>query len=272
MKKPLFTILFLASIASAVSQNNDYIRARYQLTYKPSKTYKDIIKKEEMLLLINKDSSTFISLGKYLIDSVFSKPEEQIVLEDLTRDFIKYHTEINEVVKKDHQSGKIIVITEIISGFVFKYKEDLHIFQWIIDPEKKIINGYQCQKATTHFAGRDYIAWFTNEIPISDGPYKFNGLPGLIIEIYDTDDHYHYALTSFKESKMPNVIYERKKDYFEVNREVDKKEFFRIKESYSYKSIMPNIEAKGITIDKEIKNIMEQIINNSDNPIELIEF
>ena len=267
MKKPLFTILFLASIASAVSQNNDYIRARYQLTYKPSKTYKNLTRKEDMLLFIDQESSTFVSFGKYAMDSVFSlKDKGQLIF--ATQKPLR--TSFREVITKNYQSNKIIVTDKTILEDRLKYKEDLNLFQWAIDLEKKIINNYPCQKATTHFAGRDYIAWFSSEIPISDGPYKFNGLPGLIIEIYDTDDHYHYVLMSFKRSKMPHLIFtENKKDYFDV----DKQEFFRIKnESYTYKRIRQDLEVKGIKIGKEIKNMIDQDIKNSDNPIELIEF
>ena len=49
-----------------------------------------------------------------------------------------------------------------------------------------MIKTYTCKKATTHFRGRDYIAWFTTDIPIVAGPWKFNGLPGLVIDIEDT--------------------------------------------------------------------------------------
>lgn len=59
-------------------------------------------------------------------------------------------------------------------------------FRWVIQKnETKEILGYTCQKATGEFRGRHYTAWFTSEIPVSAGPYKFRGLPGLILEIYD---------------------------------------------------------------------------------------
>ena len=270
MKKSLFTILFLTSIASAVSQNNDYIRARYQLAYKPSKTYKDIIKKENMLLLINQESSKFISLGNYMEDSLYyvvhsSKNKEQFIssMRELP------NTSFRNTVKKDYQLDQIIVTEEIL-GDHFKYKEDLKLFQWVIDSEKKAIKGYNCQKATTHFAGRDYIAWFTGEIPISDGPYKFNGLPGLIIELYDTDDHYHYVLTSFRRLKTPNRSYEEKKDYFDV----DKQKFFQLKMDH-YKNPLKKLEARGIILEisaQEKRKMIEEELKSNDNPIELIDF
>ena len=60
------------------------------------------------------------------------------------------------------------------------------------------ILGYTCHKATTRFRGRDYVAWYTEEIPLSYGPYKFRGLPGLITCIYDKDRDHVFTLQGFE--------------------------------------------------------------------------
>ncbi|MCL1668406.1 GLPGLI family protein [Elizabethkingia ursingii] len=79
-------------------------------------------------------------------------------------------------------------------------------FNWKIIKEVKDKNGYKLQKATTNFGGREWIAWFTQDIPIPEGPYKFGGLPGLIIEINDSKNHYHYELIKIsKLSKTTNT-------------------------------------------------------------------
>lgn len=53
-------------------------------------------------------------------------------------------------------------------------------------------------KATVSHEGREYTAWYTTEIPIADGPYKFWGLPGLILKISDSENHYNFTLESFE--------------------------------------------------------------------------
>lgn len=63
--------------------------------------------------------------------------------------------------------------------------EDATNIKWQLLDEFKEISGYKCQKAATTFRGRNYDAWFTSEIPLSFGPWKFSGLPGLILEVYD---------------------------------------------------------------------------------------
>jgi len=70
-------------------------------------------------------------------------------------------------------------------------KENFKPFKWEILGDTKKIGKFTCQKATTTFRGRLYTAWFTKEIPVPFGPWKFNGLNGLILEVYDTDKVFH---------------------------------------------------------------------------------
>ena len=88
----------------------------------------------------------------------------------------------------------------------FFYTQELGIFDWEIYPETKMIKNYKVQKASTSFAGRDYVAWFTTEVPVSDGPYKFNGLPGLILEIADTRNDYVFSFIGL-EKLTPALTY-----------------------------------------------------------------
>lgn len=75
-----------------------------------------------------------------------------------------------------------------------KYTEAMIPQDWEIQSDTMSILGYACQKATCRWRGRDYTAWFTEEIPISDGPYKFFGLPGLIVSVEDSTGEYGWLL------------------------------------------------------------------------------
>lgn len=84
----------------------------------------------------------------------------------------------------------------------FKYtKEERPKINWLISNEHKKIGQFNCQKAEAKFRGREYSAWFTTEIPLPYGPWKLNGLPGLILEAYDTDKEVYFY---FKSVKYPN--------------------------------------------------------------------
>ncbi|MCJ7932734.1 MAG: GLPGLI family protein [Chryseobacterium sp.] len=65
------------------------------------------------------------------------------------------------------------------------------------------IQGYKCKKATGKAGKRMYIAWFTYEIPINDGPYKFKGLPGLVLKVYDENKFFNFELLSITKIHVP---------------------------------------------------------------------
>lgn len=81
-------------------------------------------------------------------------------------------------------------------------------FKWSLtrDEQKQLLN-YPVKKAVCHYRGRTWIAWYTEEIPINSGPYVFKNLPGLILELYDDQMHYHFLATAIELQSMP--IYRR---------------------------------------------------------------
>lgn len=85
-------------------------------------------------------------------------------------------------------------------------KEKIPEFKWSISSEKKEILGYLCYKAKVSFRGREYIAWFTNEIPISVGPWKFSGLPGVILEIKDVSNIIEFTCVKISYSEDTNEL------------------------------------------------------------------
>lgn len=72
-------------------------------------------------------------------------------------------------------------------------------FDWQIQDETKKIDIYNCNKAIANFRGRNYIAWFTSEIPIHFGPWKFNGLPGAILQVYDESKSFAWTAKKIRQ-------------------------------------------------------------------------
>lgn len=110
----------------------------------------------------------------------------------------------NKVIFKDF-ANKRVTIQDRIIGTVFQYEEPIPKLDWKIEKDKKIILGHDCQKASTKFRGRNYMAWFTTDIPISDGPYLFTGLPGLILEIIDSKGEYAFIANAVE--KKGETVY-----------------------------------------------------------------
>lgn len=67
---------------------------------------------------------------------------------------------------------------------------------WEIDSVTRLISGYECQKATTFFRGRKYIAWFAAALPVNVGPWKFTNLPGAILQVYDESKAFSWTASS----------------------------------------------------------------------------
>ena len=90
------------------------------------------------------------------------------------------------------------------------YTEPWPQMTWTLGTEHQTIIGYDCQKATCHWRGRDYVAWFTAAIPVKAGPWKFGGLPGLILKVYDTERLYTFEAVGLEKGCYAIEKYEYK--------------------------------------------------------------
>ncbi len=94
-----------------------------------------------------------------------------------------------------------------ISAF-FVYPDSIPSLEWNFSDEyTDSIMGYDCRKATVQFAGRSYTAWFTPEIPLPFGPYKFGGLPGLILKLEDAEQQFVWEAVGFERDNTPIMEY-----------------------------------------------------------------
>jgi len=84
-----------------------------------------------------------------------------------------------------------------------RYEEKWRGQEWTLQEDTASFLGHQCQKAMCHWRGRDYIAWFAPDIPISRGPWKFGGLPGLIMKIHDVDSLYVFEAVAIEKGNFP---------------------------------------------------------------------
>lgn len=199
MKKQ-FTIILLmiAFVANAQISANRFF---YELTFKPKK---DSAKTEKVMTIldITKDKSLYRDYTMVAQDSIVKVAVEEMQKSGVFKDMSKMITmpKFAFKIEKEYPGMKETYLDRISSGFTpvqIGYNEEPN-FNWKISPEKEKIGDYDTQKATTEYGGRQWTAWFSTSIPFQDGPYKFKGLPGLIVKIEDKDKNYSWVLKGNK--------------------------------------------------------------------------
>ncbi|WP_066435225.1 GLPGLI family protein [Chryseobacterium sp. CCH4-E10] len=205
--------LFMQTI---LAQTNRFV---YQVTMKPDASDKNDIKTENAYLDISQEKSVFYSENRIKRDSVIQATIQSGGARGFNRDQMQnLRSIINYSVEKDKKNQKTI-FKDRIGRDVYTYDEDRPL-NWKIMQETTKIGEYKVQKAETDFAGRKWTAWFTTDLPYQDGPYKFGGLPGLIVKVEDEKGEYSFDLMkNYKIADFPtlnqfgNTIKVKRTDY-----------------------------------------------------------
>ena len=161
------------------------------------------------MLQVGKRYNRFMDYNEFRFDSLM----------DATAKNLKPYSETGPMMMmalKKRKFRENIVIdkqnnTEIIqrtAGLVqrYQYDEPCPMLKWELAEGDTIIAGYNCKKALTSLWGRDYIAWYAPEVDLPYGPYKFNGLPGLVFMVVDTHDNHKFTLSGLEKVTQYNPI------------------------------------------------------------------
>ncbi|WP_415327560.1 GLPGLI family protein [Chryseobacterium sp. MMS23-Vi53] len=199
MKKILALGLIVLGLIAHAQVNRFY----YDYKYISDSTNKADVKSDMMLLDIDKNGSKYYSREKFVSDSTMKA--------DITKQMKGgFGGSIN--IKRNMKPGMIytsvtktypdykVSLSEKIGQTNYKIEEDQKP-EWKILPDKQKIGDYNAQKATTTFGGREWIAWFSTDIPFQDGPYKFYGLPGLIVKLEDKTGSHIMTLVGNKKTE-----------------------------------------------------------------------
>lgn len=246
------------------------------MTSRPDSTSKTT--REELTQLAVSDSlSEFRSFVRYKADSLLSKYQH------VSLNSTAFNEGMNESTNLPIYTLKGVIIKDLkshncfyygmIDKVLYYYKDNDYPTSWQISSDTASINGYKCQKAFTKFGGRKYTAWFTRQIPISNGPYVFGGLPGLIVLISDATNSYKFKLTRIYQPKenyhiiFPgNIIY-----YQQSGISVSKRDYYS-----SYYANQENFIDKSLSSgmtkfddEENVRKTYKEKIKRRNNPIEL---
>jgi len=195
------SMLFMLTSIMATAQINRFF---YEYKFIPDSNNKEEVKSEMMLLDIDQKGSNYYSRDKFVADSTsMAQVQKQIKggTGNISISRRDNHGQVGYKVTKSYPDFKTYLFTRI-SMDQYKVKEDKKP-EWKILPEKQKIGEYNAQKATTSYGGREWIAWFSIDIPFQDGPYKFYGLPGLIVKLEDTTGSHMMTLVGNKKIAVP---------------------------------------------------------------------
>lgn len=252
--KRLIAFLFIITPILMYGQNT--YRATYVLTYQIDSTNTSSFQTERMFLDFAEDVSVFKSYATHMKDSILQSNNPNALFGIPKSDF-RY--------KIFKTNGQLISLHDY-TAYKYELKEDLPNLDWKLGTETKEILGYTCMMSTTTFAGRDYTAWYTLDIPISEGPYKFYGLPGMILEIYDSKNHYHFEAIGIVKLNAEIII--DNQEYKKISLEEYRKFLKKIDEKPSLILYNPGIQIPKEGLDKYDRNHRERN-KAKNNPIEL---
>nr|WP_298002710.1 GLPGLI family protein [uncultured Flavobacterium sp.] len=219
MRIKLLLLLFILLIANNIyPQESTIYKIDYDIYYN---TDYPMLRKAELFIDIDKDYSIFREDLKKYEWQPSDKKNNLINSADYTMSVAK---NINQRYVKNVNSH--LILFEDFAKKAYLIKDTFPNFNWQILNNKKIVNDLECVKAIGEYRGRKFEVWFTYEIPLSYGPWKFCGLPGLIVEAKSTDDKYSFIATKI----------EKKYELIDLpsaeNKIVTLKEFINIREEF----------------------------------------
>ena len=188
MKKELLIVLMAVAVSytSAQSQKDSTILTvtydvYYQKFEEEPKREKDL-----MRLDIGQHSSQYVSVRLEFV----TKHKNDIMAGKIKNPYTGYTTLRDEVFKNTPDKGFMRFIH--MPGWVSCREKIEGLFDWQLQEGDSVVCEYPCHKAVTTFRGRTWTVWYTLDIPYSDGPWKFCGLPGLVLYAYDSEGYFRF--------------------------------------------------------------------------------
>ena len=286
MRKIFTLCAFTAFLALNAQETAN--RFFYELTFKPQKNSTEV-DKVMTALDISKDKSIYQDYTSLAQDTIIVNAVKKMQTSGVFVDIMKIvkMPKFAYKVSKSYPTMKETYVDKISNKY-FGYEDEIK-FDWKILSDKEKIGEYNTQKATTEYGGRKWTAWFSADMPFQDGPYRFYGLPGLIVKIEDSEKNYSWELKGNKKvenysevteadkmlaqfgmSSAVNIITKDKFDKAYANFKADPLAEYRpymTPESMSVK--MPGTDMTMGEFFKNQEKIAKDFFNSNNNPIEI---
>ncbi|SKB26411.1 GLPGLI family protein [Parapedobacter luteus] len=247
MKSKLLIIISLVHLFffTAAAQNHEGYKIYYDMSFRKDST-SSLTTTELTELLVNGRKSLFRTVLQAEQDTALfyqslQRRSEQAISTNARYRILKDYSD-----QKTHYYEQV----ETLGGVICTYVESQDSMIWSLTNDTATINKFLCQKALLTFGKRTWEAWFCPDIPISDGPYKFCGLPGLIVRIRDRTDSWLFDLKRIEH--VPAFIVDL--TFLHSAEVVNKLELYKRKWNYRYNWLQINQAAGNIgPVDEEMR-------------------
>ena len=234
-------LLLLASLAlQAVARDplidRAYMKCLYRYVYL-NDTLTGKTKNDLLVLQIGTRISKCFSHYSNQVDSLSALPNGDMIIGKMINDAMNNgefmrgnypHKRLKTYIYKNYPEGRMTVTDGMILQD-YCYVDSLHTQIWTMGDSTREVLGYTCQQATADFRGRHWTAWFATDIPVSDGPWKLGGLPGLILEAYDEGQQHVFTAVGLERVKDEPIIFNRSFGDNQKFEQTNRLEFLRSK-------------------------------------------
>ena len=210
MKKQLLiaaTLLFAIFAASAQQPDTAAYMVHYKFSHLRDTNNRAHPYTENMALFLGKNSSVYKSYDKQLQDALFKK-QVQAAMANSPDGHIQIHRDNMGSPVQYFQFPAEQKLDRKESLFINNYliESDLPLINWKISSDTASFGGLHCQKATAHFKGRDYTVWFCPDMPFHAGPWKLNGLPGVVLDAHDAKNEVVFKFDGIDKVAPPQPV------------------------------------------------------------------
>ncbi|HEY4062704.1 MAG TPA: GLPGLI family protein [Puia sp.] len=195
-KQLLLAVSLLAVFIGAKGQKPDtaWLMVHYKFTQVRDTTNREHPYTENMVLFVGKSASNYRSYDGLIADRQFKKAYAEAVASSPDGQPNINRKGVGTNIQYFQYPGERKLFTRELSLLdQYSVEDTLPVIAWKIRGDTATFGGLHCQKATCHFKGRDYVAWFCPDLPVHSGPWKLNGLPGVIVDAHDTRNDVIFA-------------------------------------------------------------------------------
>ena len=199
MDEPNFTV-FYKDVSKYAILDSSYLNLVYRFRCKASASDNKCSNEDEMNLLIGKKYTAYYSENLYELDKKCTElSKKQLINQGSEPNWQGYE------ILRDITHNIFVVNNRIpYMDDVCQYEESIPVMKWKLAVGSDTVMGYKCKKAVTDFGGHSFNVWYTPDIPLSYGPWKFGGLPGLILKVVDTNNNYIFECIGL--TQRPELI------------------------------------------------------------------